>query len=84
MDQPPPLALGWGAWVGEWGGYLTGEQLRGHVDGGAHDAAGHHGLGLAEAQVCDLRPVLFVQLGGERRRRFTCRTHDTRKNTNND
>ena len=49
----------WGAWVG---GNLTGEQLRGHVDGGPHDAARHHGLRLAEAQVCDLGPVLFVQL----------------------
>lgn len=43
----------------------TGEQLRGHVDGGAHDTARHHGLWFTEAQVGDLRPVLLVQLGKE-------------------
>lgn len=44
---------------------LTGptcEQLGGHVDGGPHDAAGHHGLRFAEAQVGDLGPVPLVQL----------------------
>lgn len=32
------------------------------MDGGSYDAAGHHGLWLTEAQVCDLGPVLLVQL----------------------
>lgn len=32
------------------------------MDGRPDDAAGHHGLGLTEAQVGDLGPVLFVQL----------------------
>lgn len=40
----------------------TCEQLGSHVDGGAHDAAGHHRLGFAETQICDLGPILFVQL----------------------
>lgn len=40
---------------------LSCKELRGHVDGGSYDAAGHHGLWLTEAQVCDLGPVLLVQ-----------------------
>lgn len=50
-------------------GAPTCEQLRSHVDGGAHDAAGHHRLGLAETQICDLGPILFVQLGGKKSHR---------------
>lgn len=38
------------------------EQLRSHVDGRAHDATRHHGLWLAEAQVCELGTVGPVQL----------------------
>lgn len=40
----------------------TCKQLRGHVNGGSHYTAGHHGLWFAEAQVGDLCPVLLVQL----------------------
>ena len=45
---------------------LTCEKFRSHVDGRSYDAPRHHGLRLTEAQVCDLGPVLFVQLGTER------------------
>lgn len=45
----------------------TCEQLGSHVDGGAHDAAGHHRLGFAETQICDLGPILFVQLWGKKK-----------------
>lgn len=41
----------------------TCEELGSHVDGGAHDAARHHRLGFAEAQIRDLGTILFVQLG---------------------
>lgn len=43
-------------------GAPTCEELGSHVDGGAHDAARHHRLGFAEAQIRDFGPVLFVQL----------------------
>lgn len=42
---------------------VAGQQLRGHVDGGADHTAGHHHLHFAEAQIGQLGTVLFVQLG---------------------
>lgn len=47
------------------GGRRTREELRSHVDGRSHDAAGHHGLRFAEAQVSYLCTVLLVQLPTE-------------------
>lgn len=43
----------------------TCKQLWSHVDGCSNDAARHHGLRFAEAQVSDLCTVLFVQLEKE-------------------
>lgn len=40
----------------------AGEHLGRHVDGRADDAAGHHRLRLAEAQVGQLAAVALVQL----------------------
>ncbi|RUS75380.1 hypothetical protein EGW08_016870, partial [Elysia chlorotica] len=41
---------------------VTSKQLRRHVDGRAHDAAAHHRLRLAEAQVRDAAPVPLCDL----------------------
>ncbi len=38
------------------------EEFGGHVDGGSHDGACHHGLRLAEAQIRQAAPVAAVQL----------------------
>lgn len=43
----------------------TCKELWSHVDGGSNDAAGHHGLWFAEAQIGDLCTILFVQLEKE-------------------
>lgn len=56
-----------GLQAGQWGQQdPTCEELGSHVDGGAHDAARHHRLGLAETQIRDFGPILFVQLGGKK------------------
>ena len=44
---------------------LAREELGRHVDGCAHDAATHHGLRLAEAQVRDLAAVVAIKLEKE-------------------
>ena len=45
---------------------VASEELWSHVDRGAYDAAAHHGLRLAETQVCDSSTVLPVKLGEKR------------------
>src|SRR6218665_1136142 len=40
----------------------SGKQFGGHVDWSSYDAAGHHRLGLAESEICQLPSVFIIQL----------------------